>query len=111
MGTVTSRVNDKASMVRDLARRLASASRAGHWEALRHIDQELTTLLPQLGHAAAWSQDMSQAMLLLQKVHREAFSRCAEAAERLSQRLSEMQGSKDGWMAYAQHSDWNGSAP
>ena len=96
---------DRAPQLRDIARRLASASRAGQWEALRHIDRELSNLRPQLGNADGWSLEMRQAMGLLQRVHHDAFTRCAEAAERLSQRLNEMQRCKDGWIAYAQHSE------
>ncbi len=96
---------DRATQLRDIARRLSSAARAGHWEALRHIDRELSNLLPHLERADGWSEEMRQAMGLLQRVHHDAFTRCADAAERLSQRLSEMQRCRDGWMAYAQHSE------
>lgn len=105
MPSALPRPTDRATQLRDIARRLSSAARAGHWEALRHIDRELSSLLPHLERPEVWSEEMRQAMGLLQRVHQDAFARCVDAAERLSQRLSDMQRCRDGWMAYAQHSE------
>ncbi len=104
-----SRVQDKSTQVYEMARRLRQASRAGHWEALRVIDRELAALLPSLGTSDTWSKEMARAMESLQTAHRDAFARCVDASEHIAKRLSAMQIHKDGWLAYAANSEWNGN--
>ena len=43
----------------------------------------------------------------LEQAHRQALAQCANACEQLIQRMGELQANKDGWLAYALHSDLN----
>lgn len=100
--------------LRALADRLGQATAERNWGALAALDRELAELLAQLqaeltARGGALGTDERAALGLLRHAHQQARARCAEATEQLGTRLAEMQQNKDGWLAYAASSDWNGS--
>lgn len=110
MGTITTYAPN-ISRLSSLAMGLAAATQNQDWHALHVLDSELATLLSDMQPAETWSPALAQAMTAVRHAHMEALMHCAMASEEMAARLSSTLSSKEGWMAYAANSDWNGSTP
>jgi len=92
----------KPKQIQHLAQRLRGASEAQDWAALAVIDQELAQWLRQ---AAPLTEAERLALKPLADAHEQARAACAAAAETLARRIEALQAGKDGWLAYALHSE------
>jgi len=92
----------KPKQIQHLAQRLRGASEAQDWAALAVIDQELAQWLRQ---AAPLTGAERLALKPLAHAHEQARAACAAAAETLARRIEALQAGKDGWLAYALHSE------
>lgn len=94
-----------------LAQRLRGAAADQDWAALADADRDLARFLaPVAGRAVpAPTPAERAAMQALRLAHQQARALCAEAGEQLARRMADMQSNKDGWLAYALHSDTNES--
>jgi hypothetical protein len=89
----------KTDLLLALARRLEAAATAGDWSALRSADADVRALLKALAGARGAAD--RAALTALRSAHAAAMRRCAEASQRLEERLDDMQQRREGWMAYA----------
>lgn len=84
---------------------LRAAAAAADWALLgQHVD----ALAPQLQALAArgpWSAAERQAVTRLRAAHDLAFAAAAAASGELAARLEQLRSNKDGWIAYAMHSE------
>ncbi|WP_018411166.1 hypothetical protein [Methyloversatilis thermotolerans] len=93
-----------------IATRLQQAALHADWQELSEADRELADLLtPYLGRGQLGAAELS-ALMVLRKVHDDAFERCVEAGERISLRLAELGAARDGWLAYAHDREISGEA-
>ena len=92
----------KPKQIQHLAQRLRGASEAQDWAALAVIDQEFAQWLRQ---AAPLTEAERLALKPLAHAHEQARAACAAAAETLARRIEALQAGKDGWLAYALHSE------
>lgn len=96
----------RATQMIQLTQRLRNAAAAQNWSALETTDQELAALLAcAAASAPVLTPAERSALRALEQAHRQAMAQCAQACEELAQRMGELQANKDGWMAYALHSD------
>lgn len=92
----------KPTQIQHMAQRLRGASEAQDWAALTAIDHELAHWLRQAGPLTEAEQ---VALKPLAQAHEQARAACAAAAEAMARRIEALQAGKDGWLAYALHSD------
>lgn len=92
----------KPTQIQHLAQRLRGASEAQDWAALAVIDQELAQWLRQ---AAPLTEAERAALKPLAQAHEHARAACAAAADAMARRIESLQAGKDGWLAYALHSE------
>lgn len=92
-----------------LARRLDAATLTGDWVTVGVLDRHVAALLRTLDGRTLTAADEHVALNQLLKAHQQARTRCAEATEQIGSRLNEMRSNKDGWLAYAADSEWNGN--
>lgn len=97
------------TQVVDLTTRLGNATRLQDWAAMQVLDSELAAMLTHVRADQHWSPELQQAMVALRGAHVEAMLQCAMASEEMAERLTTTLSNKEGWMAYAANSDWNGS--
>lgn len=97
------------AQVVDITTRLGQATRLQDWVAMQALDRELAALLTVVSPDQRWSPELQQAMVALRGAHVEAMLQCAMASEEMAERLTTTLSNKEGWMAYAANSDWNGS--
>lgn len=97
------------AQVMDMTSRLAQATRVRDWQGMHVIDRELAALLTAVRADQRWSPELHQAMTALRSAHLEAMLQCAMASEEMATHLTTTLSNKEGWMAYAANSDWNGS--
>lgn len=109
MADTTSHTIAATRQALQLARRLDAATLSGDWVTVGVLDRHVAALLRALDARSLTSADEHVALNQLLKAHQQARTRCAEAAEQMAGRLNEMRSNKDGWLAYAANSEWNGS--
>ena len=97
----------RAIQMIQLTQRLRAAAAAQNWSALEAADQELAALLARAASSPVLTPAERTALPALEQAHRQALAQCANACEQLIQRMGELQANKDGWLAYALHSDLN----
>jgi len=84
---------------------LAAAAAGADWAAL---DKQVSALAPQLRTLAArgpWSAAERQAIARLRAAHDAAFQAATGASDELASRLEQLRNNKDGWIAYAIHTE------
>jgi hypothetical protein len=92
-----------------LAQRLRDAAAGQDWAALAEADRDLARFLAIAAAQGLPAPAERTALQALRLAHGQARTLCAEAGEQLARRMADMQTSKDGWLAYALHSDPNES--
>ena len=85
--------------------RLQDQAASHDWQALEATDRELAEVLPKLAALGDWSAEERVALGDLNLAHREARNQCAAASDALQRSMTELQANKDGWLAYALHSN------
>lgn len=99
---------NREAELRSLAQRLQAAGEAGEWRALAVIDRELAARWETFVAHGAWTASEQQALAVLHQAHTEAAALCGREVQRLQERLSSLRSNKEGWMAYAMGSEWEG---
>lgn len=99
----------QVAQIQNMTVRLGNATRCQDWEAMHALDTELAGLLATVSADQGWSPELNRAMVALRGAHLQAMLQCAMASEEMAARLSSTLSNKEGWMAYAANSDWNGS--
>jgi hypothetical protein len=100
----TGRDGRQAQLLR-MGEALHAAAAAADWAAL---DKHVSTLAPQLRTLAArgpWNAAERQAIARLRTAHDAAFQAATGASDELASRLEQLRNNKDGWIAYAIHTD------
>jgi hypothetical protein len=88
-----------------MAAALRAASADADWALL---GEQVRALAPQLRTLAArgpWNGAERQAGMRLRGAHDAAFAAAAAASGELAAKLQQLNSHKDGWLAYAMHSD------
>lgn len=88
-----------------LATHLLQAAKTQNWDALEAADQQLAAQLPPLAAQGAWSAAERLALQGLRQAHEVAQNAAFAAGESLAERLTQLQSGRDGWIAYALHSE------
>jgi hypothetical protein len=99
---------NREAELRSLAQRLQAAGEAGEWRALAVIDRELAGRWEKFVAHGPWTASERQALAVLHQAHSEAAALCGREVQRLQERLAELRLNKEGWMAYAVGSEWEG---
>jgi len=95
----------RAAQLNRMAEALRAAAASADWALL---GEQVRALAPQLRALAArgpWNAAERQAGLRLRAAHDAAFDAAAAASSELATKLQQLNSNKDGWLAYAMHSD------
>jgi len=84
-----------------LSQRLRDAADKQDWRSLASADLDVAMLLSGKGESAALSLSEQEALRGLESAHQYARLQCASAIDQLSQRMTELQANREGWLAYA----------
>jgi hypothetical protein len=84
---------------------LRDAAAAADWTRLGEHANALAPQLQALAARGPWSPAERQALLRLRTAHDAAFEATAAASNELAARLEQLRTNKEGWAAYAMHSD------
>jgi hypothetical protein len=96
---------ERRSQLDRMAEALRSSAAMADWALL---GEHVRTLAPQLRALAArgpWTPAERQAGTRLRTAHDAAFAAAAAASSELAAKLQQLNSNKDGWLAYAMHSD------
>jgi hypothetical protein len=96
---------DKSTALLRIADSLRSAADGAAWEQLANTTRTLAPQLEALAARGPLSQTERAALQRLREAHDYAAEAVASAARALHGRLEDMRTNKDGWLAYAMHSD------
>lgn len=98
----------RAAQLQRLAAQLDALSAAGDWRGLADADREVGVSWRRLSARGPWTAEEQVALAALRSAHRAAAARCAAEAAQVRERMNELAGHKEGWMAYAASSHWEG---
>lgn len=87
-----------------LSAHLLQAAKVQHWDALEQADQAVAAQLPALAAQGPWSDAERAALQALIQAHDAARRAAAAAGSALAERIAQLQSGRDGWLAYALHS-------
>lgn len=96
---------ERLAQLNRMAEALRSSAAGADWTLL---GEHVRVLGPQLRALAArgpWNAAERQACVRLRAAHDAAQEAAATASEALAARLQQLNSNKDGWLAYAMHSD------
>jgi len=85
---------------------------ATDWRALGRLDRELTAQMPLWASAGSWPDAERVLLNRLREVHARVCQLCGDEVQRLQRQLQDMLDNKEGWLAYATHSnnsEWQGA--
>lgn len=92
---------DRQQALLQLAHEIGAASAGDDWLALAACSRTLASRLLAMDAQGPWSRSEQEALATLRSVHAQADQCCGQAIARLGERLRDMQGNKEGWIAYA----------
>lgn len=101
---------DRQARMAHLGDTLQDAAARADWD---HVGEQVRALLPTLCALAAqgpWTAGERAALEHVRAQHDAAAHQVAAAMRALEPRLEEMRANKDGWIAYAMHSDTESGA-
>ena len=101
---------DRQARMAHLGNSLQDAAARADWD---RVGEQARALLPALRALAAqgpWTAGERAALERVRAQHDAAAHQVAAAARALEPRLEEMRANKDGWIAYAMHSDTESGA-
>lgn len=84
---------------------LRAAAAGADWALLGEHVRALAPRLRALAAYGPWSASERQAIARLRAAHDTAFDAVAAATDELAVHLQQLRTNKDGWIAYAMHSD------
>jgi len=96
---------ERGAQLDRMAAALRAAAANADWALL---GEQVRALAPQLRALAArgpWTPPERQAGTRLRAAHDAAFAAAASASGELAAKLQQLNSHKDGWLAYAMHSD------
>jgi hypothetical protein len=96
---------DRETRLLRMADALLTATAGADWARL---DEHARALAPQLRALAGrgpWNAAERGALLRLRQAHDDAAQAAGAATDALAQKLEELRTNKDGWIAYAMHSE------
>ena len=96
---------ERAAQLLRMAEALRAAAASADWALL---GEQVRALAPQLRALAArgpWNAAERQACVRLRAAHDAAYEAAAAASSELAAKLQQLNSNKDGWLAYAMHSD------
>jgi hypothetical protein len=96
---------DKSPALLRIAESLRSAADGAAWEQLAAMTRSLAPQLDALAARGPLSSAERAALQRLREAHDYAAGAVAAAADALHGRLEDMRANKDGWIAYAMHSE------
>lgn len=92
---------DRQAQLLQLAQKMSAATAASDWTALGAINSLMAAALPAMAAQGPWTPAERAALAALRQLHLQA-EHCAKlASDQLAAKLGELQGRKEGWVAYA----------
>jgi hypothetical protein len=98
-------MNDRQAQLARLGDALQAAAARSDWDRLGEQARALFPALRALAAIGPWTAAERAALERLRAQHDVAAAGAASAARALESRLEEMRANKDGWIAYAMHSE------
>jgi len=102
--------NERQAQLLRMGAALRSAAAGADWALLGEQARALAPQLRALAVRGPWSAAERQALAQLRAAHDAAFEAVGTASDELAARLQQLRSNKDGWIAYAMHSDTESGA-
>jgi hypothetical protein len=95
----------RQAVLAQLAARRLHAAKDQDWDALELADSQVAERLPVWAAQAPWTEAESRALHSLRLAHDAALGAAVAASQALNERIEQLQTGRDGWLAYALHSE------
>lgn len=96
---------DRQALLLQMGEALRSAAIKADWTLLGEHANALAPRLQALAARGPWSAAERQALQRLRSEHDAAAAAACEASDQIALKLEQLRSNKDGWIAYAMHSN------
>lgn len=96
---------DRQALLLQMGEALSSAAVKADWALLGEHANALAPRLQALAARGPWNAAERQALQRLRGAHDDAAAAAATASDELALKLEQLRSNKDGWIAYAMHSN------